>query len=252
MNDNNIKAMILAAGLGKRLRTGDTDAPKALREACGKPLLQYVLDALSFIDVQDTILIVGYGREQIAAKFPEYPSAVQEKQLGTGHAAASAKDMLADYGGNILITCGDMPLVSRNTYKSLIDHHIKTGADATILADIIPQGSPIPKFGRITRSAAGTFAAIVEDKDCTATQREIREVNAGVYVFNSRKLFNALSKLRNNNAQNEYYLTDAPAIIAEHGGKTEVLTLNLGDEVLGVNTHEDLEKVERIISRSSS
>ncbi|MDR0916454.1 MAG: NTP transferase domain-containing protein [Oscillospiraceae bacterium] len=242
---DDIYAVILAAGLGKRLRTGDIDAPKCLREAGGEPLLSHVLRELD-MPRERVILVVGYRREDVTARFPEYTFAVQEAQLGTGHAAQRAEPLLRDYDGAVLVACADMPLLKNATYRELIDRHTADGNDCTILADLYDSPEPPPAFGRIVREN-GVFSRIVEARDCTPEQLVIRELNAGLYVFDARRLWDALGRLDNKNAQGELYLTDVPQIIASRGGKVGVHAKTLGDEVTGVNTLEDLEKVDRLL-----
>ncbi|MDR0838665.1 MAG: NTP transferase domain-containing protein [Oscillospiraceae bacterium] len=236
-----IRAVVLAAGRGTRLG-GDT--AKVLREANGKTLLSYVVDALSFVPREDIIIVAGYKKEDVFAAFPDCAFAVQEKQLGTGHAVLSAEDKLAGFDGVALVCCGDMPLLRRETYLELLETHSAGGNDCTILSGVAenPYG-----FGRIVRGEGGGFAAIVEEKDCTPEQRGITEINAGVYVFDAQKLLPALHSLSTANAQEEYYLTDAPAIIKSGGGRVGVYRKALGDEMLGVNTAEQLAQVERIL-----
>ncbi|MBE6883147.1 MAG: UDP-N-acetylglucosamine diphosphorylase [Ruminococcaceae bacterium] len=239
-----MKAIILAAGKGKRLHSEQFSLPKVLRQANGRPLLGYVTESLSFIDKKDTIIVVGYKREQVMEQFPGYVFAVQDEQLGTGHAVNMAKDILADYNGPVLVCYGDMPLFTPDTYKNALLTHESADADCTIITGITDDKLA---YGRIIRDENGKFVTVVEDKDCTPEQKLIKELNIGIYVFNSVKLFEALGNLRNNNAQGEYYLTDAPELIRKNGGKIETYTINDGKQLLGVNTPEDLELCESIL-----
>jgi len=239
-----MKAIILAAGKGKRLHSEQFSLPKVLRQANGRPLLGYVTESLSFIDKKDTIIVVGYKREQVMEQFPGYVFAVQDEQLGTGHAVNMAKDILADYNGPVLVCYGDMPLFTPDTYKNALLTHESADADCTIITGITDDKLA---YGRIIRDENGKFVTVVEDKDCTPEQKLIKELNIGIYVFNSVKLFEALGNLRNNNAQGEYYLTDAPELIRKNGGKIETYTINDGKQLLGVTTPEDLELCESIL-----
>ena len=241
-----MKAIVLAAGKGTRLQSESCHLPKVLRTALDKPLLGYVLDALHFIDKKDTVLVVGYRREMVEAAFPDYPAAVQEEQLGTGHAVASAREAIGDYDGPVLVCCGDMPLMKEKTYRAMWEAHEKEGNVCTILAATCTAELP---YGRIVRCADGTFDCVVEDKDCTPEQKKIRELNAGVYLFDTKKLFAALGGLKNNNAQGEYYLTDVPAILREQGGRVGVCAACTSDEMLGVNTPEQLQEVEACLKK---
>ncbi|SHI23633.1 UDP-N-acetylglucosamine pyrophosphorylase [Sporobacter termitidis DSM 10068] len=239
-----LKAVVLAAGKGTRLKTEGRDLPKVMREACARPLLRYVLEAISFIDKADTVIVAGYKKEDVMAAFGDYPFAVQAEQLGTGHAVMSARQLLEGFDGSVLICYGDMPLLTRETYEALVRTHAAEGNDCTILSSSSDEELP---YGRIVRDGSGSFVKIVEDRDCTAAERAIRELNTGLYVFEAAKLLPALSKLQNNNAQGEYYLTDVPAILRGEGARIGICMRALGDEIIGVNTLEQLKQVEDIL-----
>lgn len=242
--EQTVKAVVLAAGKGTRLWTEGIDLPKVLRQAAGRPLLGYVLEELSFLDQQDVVLVVGYEREKVLAAFPDYPHAVQEPQKGTGHAVQCAREVLDGFQGSILVCYGDMPLMRRATYESLIRTHREEGNQCTLLSAVSEEELP---YGRIVRDEAGRFSHIVEDKDCTPEEKAIRELNVGVYVFESAALWKAIDQLKPNNAQGEYYLTDAPAYILASGGKVGACPTCTAQEMLGVNTVEQLEQVEHIV-----
>jgi bifunctional N-acetylglucosamine-1-phosphate-uridyltransferase/glucosamine-1-phosphate-acetyltransferase GlmU-like protein len=242
--DRPLKAAVLAAGKGTRLRTEGCDVPKVMRLAAGRPLLHYVLSALDFIPREDIILVVGYKKEQVIAGFPGYPFVEQTLQLGTGHAAMAALQALPDYEGDLLVCCGDMPLIRRETYMALVDRHRETRSACTMLTGT--SGAKLP-YGRIIRDERGGFAGIVEDKDCTPEQKKIEELNSGVYIFDAAVLRSVLSGLRRDNAQGEYYLTDAPALIQARGLPVEICRRELGFEILGVNTPEQLRQVEALL-----
>lgn len=239
-----MKAVVLAAGKGKRLHSEEFELPKAMRKACDKPLLEHVLDSLSFIDKDGIVIVVGYMKEAIMEHFEEYSFAIQDKQLGTGHAAMCAKEALTGYDGPVLVCYGDMPLMTKETYMSAIEKHINDKNDCTVITGIAEK--PLA-YGRIIRDEKGDFLQVVEDKDCTPDQKAIKELNIGVYVFDSVKLFNVLGELKNNNAQNEYYLTDAPAIMMEKGFKIGTFTIADSRQMYGVNTPEDLEFCENLL-----
>lgn len=240
------KAIVLAAGKGTRLQTEGITLPKVMREACGKPLLHYVLQNLSFLPKEDIVLVVGYHREDVLSVFGDYPHAVQDPQLGTGHAVAVASEFFSGYDGPVLICYGDMPLLKRSTYESLLETHQREGNTCTLLTGTCDWDLP---YGRILRDEAGTFLGVVEDRDCTAEQKAIRELNVGVYVFDSKKMFQALGQLKNNNAQKEYYLTDVPAILRQEGGKVGACCACHGAELIGVNTVEQLQMVEEELKK---
>ena len=237
-----MKAIVLAAGKGKRLQSEKFNAPKVLREANGRALLSYVLDNIDFIPQKDTTIVVGYMREMVIEKTKgDYLFATQEEQLGTGHAVASAKENFTDYDGPVLVLYGDMPMLKKETYAAMVRSHEETGADCTILTAV--SESPLA-YGRIVREN-GKIVDIVEQKDCNAEQLNIKELNVGVYVFNSKDLFENLSKLKNDNAQGEYYLTDVPKLFIADGKKVEAYTIGDTCEIYGVNTVEDLEFCEK-------
>lgn len=240
-----VKAVVLAAGKGTRIQTEGTDLPKVMREALGKPLLSYVLTAVDFIPKEDVVIVVGYKKESVMSAFPEYSYAVQEQQLGTGHAVMAAYKVLGDYEGDLLVCSGDMPLLSRETYSELARVHSESGNDCTILTGTSRTSLP---YGRIVRSSDGEFEGIVEDKDCTPEQKLIDELNSSVYMFNAKALKKALPELKNNNAQGEYYLTDAPGYMQDTGLKVGVCRRDLGDEIIGVNTVRQLHEVEGILN----
>ena len=242
-----LKAIVLAAGKGTRLRTEGVDLPKVLRLAAGRPLLGYVLEALDFLPPEDIVLVVGYEQEKVTAAFPGYPRVHQSPQLGTGHAVQCAESALKDFEGHILICCVDTPLMTRRAYETLWEQHIREGNACTIMAGVAD--TPLTGYGRLVRDENGGFARIVEEKDCTEEERAIRELNAGVYLFRSNQLWRALTTLRPDNAQGEYYLTDAPAFLLRQGEKVGISPACTVEEMLGVNTPEQLQQVEDIIQR---
>ena len=244
-----MKAIVLGAGKGKRLHSEEFEQPKVMREANGKPLIRYMLDSISFIAEHDTVIVVGYKKEYVMENIKgDFKFAVQEEQLGTGHAVNSAKELFKDYDGNVLITYGDMPLFREETFKGMIEMHDKTKADCTVLTANIDRHIA---FGRIVRDANGKFADVVEQKDCNEEQDKIREYNAGIYIFNSKKLFKYLSELKNDNAQGEYYLTDVPRLMLKDSLKIETYSINDEKEIMGVNTPEDLKEVEEILIKKN-
>lgn len=244
MSSSVVKAVVLCAGKGKRLQTEGVTLPKVMRKANGEPLLHYVLDALSFLPRQNILLVVGYRREEILAAYPDYPYAVQEEQLGTGHAVLSARKALDGFDGHILVCCGDMPLMKRSTYQSLVAAHLREGNACTILSGVTEKSLP---YGRVIRDGGRGFVRIVEDRDCSPEERAVNELNAGVYLFRASCLWGALEALRPDNAQGEYYLTDAPAWLLARGEKVGVCSTCTSTEMLGVNTPEQLEQVENTL-----
>lgn len=243
-----VKALVLCAGKGTRLQTEGIDLPKVMRLANGKPLLHYVLNALSFLPREDTILVVGYQKEAVVAAYPEYPSALQAEQKGTGHAVRCGFDAIgSDFDGHVLVCCGDMPLMKRSTYEALVRTHLQGDQMCTLLSG--HANEPLP-YGRVIRDQAGNFQKIVEEKDATEEEKAITELNAGVYLFRSQPLFEALQHLKSDNAQGEYYLTDVPAYLLSQGGKVAVCDQCTPLEMLGVNTPQQLQEVEDILKNA--
>lgn len=244
---NKMKAIVLGAGKGKRLQSENFNLPKVLRQANGKGLILYVLDNIDFIPKQDTVVVVGYKKEAVMdALSSEYCFAVQEEQLGTGHAVNCAKNYFENYDGDVLVLCGDMPLLSKATYEKLVIEHQNSSADCTLLTAVV---NDPPAYGRIIRAEDGSFAGMVETKDCTPEQLKITELNLGVYVFRAKLLFNNLGELKNNNAQGEYYLTDIPKILLQKGAKISICTTSDTSEIYGVNTEEDLKYCEEQLKK---
>lgn len=241
---NAIKAVVLAAGKGTRMMTETNTMPKVLRLACGKPLLYYVLKTLQFVPKEDTILVVGYRREDVITAFPDYPHAVQDPQLGTGHAVRCAKAELEGFDGTVLVCYGDMPLLKEEVYRGLLEDHARTGSVCTLLSGTTEEKLP---YGRVLKDENGEFLQVVEDRDCTPEQKAIRELNVGIYAFDCKELLACLDLLRNNNAQQEYYLTDVPALMKQRGGKVSVYTAELNEQILGVNTPEQLAIAEKYL-----
>jgi len=246
--NNPIKAIVLAAGKGSRLQTEGCELPKVMRQALGKPLLHYVLRAISFIDKKDTVIVVGYKKEDIINEFGDYIFAYQHEQLGTGHAVMSAENELAGFSGTVLVCYGDMPMLKRETYEALIAMHFEQNNACTILTGTSDDNLP---YGRIVRDENNEFLRVVEDRDCDEQQKKIKELNSGVYVFNAAKLFPALKKLKNNNSQGEYYLTDVPDILLGQGEKIGICMRELGSEIIGVNTLEQLTQVETLLREAN-
>lgn len=240
-----MKAIVLGAGKGKRLLSEQHDMPKVMRMANGKPLLQYVLDRLNFIEQKDTAIVVGYKKEAVLENIQgEYQFAVQDEQLGTGHAVRMAESCFAGCSDDVLVCYGDMPLVTQKTYQGIVEEHKKSGADCTVLTAISDASLA---YGRVIRDENGNFMEVVEQKDCTEEQKKIKELNVGIYVFKCDLLFSYLKQLKNSNAQGEYYLTDVPKLMLEEGRKISIFSISGDTEIFGVNTPEDLEFCEQAL-----
>ncbi len=241
---NQVKALVLAAGKGTRLQTEGIDLPKVMRLADGKPLLHYVLTALDFLPPEDVILVVGWKKEAVLSAYPQYPHAVQEQLNGTGGAVRFAAPLLEGFDGHVIICCGDAPLMKKETFQALVQTHLENNNDCTLLSAHLDEGG---NYGRVTREADGSFRAIVEDRDCTPEEKKITEVNTGTYVFRVAPLLESLGQLSQDNAQGEFYLTDVPAILKAKGLRVGLCDTCSPQEMLGVNTVEQLGEVEAIL-----
>lgn len=234
-------AIILAAGQGKRIKS---NLPKVLHKACGKEMVNHVVDTMRVSGIEDVNVIIGKGaelvKERTASRNVTY--SLQAEQLGTGHAVKCAKEFLVGKSGVVAIFTGDAPLIKAETVTNLIETHIAENNFATLLTSIIenPTG-----YGRIVRSENGV-ERIVEHKDCNEEQLSIDEINAGMYCFDIENLLAALDKLSNNNAQGEYYLTDVIEILKSEGKKVGAMVTDF-EETLGVNSRAELAVVENIL-----
>ncbi len=238
------QAIVLAAGKGTRM---GGDRPKVLFEAAGKPLLSWTLSALSDAGVNDIVVVVGFKKDEVVAMLPtDVRWAEQSPQLGTGHAVRCARDAFPGEVDSLIVTCGDMPLVSADTYRRLARLRGRTGADGIVLTVGIPEDS---RFGRVVRGADGRLARIVEYRDATPEERAIREGNAGVYCFKPGVLWRCVEQLKSDNAQNEYYLTDVVPLIIAGGGTMLAERSAVEGEELGVNTQDDLRIADAALAR---
>ncbi len=232
-----LRACVLAAGKGTRM---GGDRPKVLFEAAGKTLLEWVLGALSAAGVDEIVAVVGYRQDDVIARLPTGVRwAGQSPQLGTGHAVKCARPAFQDFAGDLLIACGDMPLVRPETYRELVEYRRREAAAGVVLSVPIP---PESSFGRIVRGPRGEFERIVERKDATPAEAAIREGNGGIYCFSAPELFSALDEVGDRNAQREYYLTDVIGIMRSRGQKVAARLCADPAEALGVNTPEDLDR----------
>jgi bifunctional UDP-N-acetylglucosamine pyrophosphorylase/glucosamine-1-phosphate N-acetyltransferase len=244
MSDTHV--VILAAGKGTRMRSAD---PKVLHRAAGFSLIEHVLRAADSLAPATTIVVVGHQSGRVKDALPKrlgLAFALQELQLGTGHALLQAEPHLAGRSGTVVLLSGDVPLLRAATLRALVDTHSSRGATATVLTARVdrPQG-----YGRIVREdgGRGKIAAIVEDKDTTPAEREIDEINSGIYAFALEPLFAALKSIGAANAQGEYYLPDLVKIYRGRGLAVETVTLEDSREILGVNSRRELADVAAIL-----
>lgn len=225
--------VILAAGQGKRMKSSRA---KVLHELAGVPLLNHVLEAVAPLKAERTVVVVGHQAEAVQSILPDGAvTAVQKEQLGTGHAVAQAKKALAGLRGEVLVLCGDVPLIRTATIKALLRRHRATKSLATVLSVVVDDPSG---YGRVVREDDGGLS-IVEHGDASPSQRLINEINSGTYCFDAEFLARALGSLGRNNAQNEYYLTDLMAL-ASAKGRAECVEADDESELLGINSRVDL------------
>ena len=240
-------AVVLAAGKGTRMKS---DLPKVLCEANGRPLVGYVIDALRSAGVEGLIAVVGYQAELVQEKLSSVGNiqfALQSEQLGTGHAVMMCREQLANHQGPVVVVAGDSPMMQADSIKALIDE-FKSSSPACILGTLLhddPTG-----LGRIVRDTDGKFTGIVEHKDASEEQLKINEVNMSTYVFDCQKMLAALDSLDNKNNQNEYYITDLPAIMLQGSEDVRALPVLKPIEALSVNTVEQLKDVEAAMNAS--
>ena len=236
-----VTSMLLAAGQGTRMKS---DLAKVLHPMAGRPLLAHVLDALGALGVGRVVVVVGHQRDRVRAAFPDARVAwvAQEPQRGTGHAVQVAEPALAGTG-TLLVVYGDAPLLRAATLHALLERHAASGAAVTVLSMRLPD----PRgYGRIVREGEDGVRAIVEERDASPKQRAIDEVNSGIYAFEWPKLAQVLPELVSHNAQGEYYLTDALALMRAHGWRTAVSCAPDARELLGINTPEQLAEAEAV------
>jgi bifunctional UDP-N-acetylglucosamine pyrophosphorylase / glucosamine-1-phosphate N-acetyltransferase len=235
-------AIVLAAGKGTRMKS---DLPKVLFPVCGRPMVEFVLEALAEVGVKRVVVVVGYRADLVRetlAKWPGVEFAEQSPQLGTGHAVMVCRPALKDHSGPVLILTGDSPLVQAASLKAMFADFEKT--QPACLMGTATKENPAG-LGRVVRDAAGNFQAIVEEKDATPEQKAVREVNMSYYLFDGQELWHALDQVRNENAQGEYYITDCPGILKAEGKDVRALCALAPCETLSVNTVDELAVVEQ-------
>jgi bifunctional UDP-N-acetylglucosamine pyrophosphorylase/glucosamine-1-phosphate N-acetyltransferase len=240
-------AILLAAGVSSRM---NTQLPKVLHEVSGRPMLAYVLDACRSVGVDRIYVVVGFHAEQVQERFADESQDIiwvqQPQQLGTAHAVMCCREHLKDFTGQTLILCGDGTLIRARTLQTLLEKHEAEHSAATLATAVLddPTG-----YGRIIRDAYGNIQGIVEESDCTPAQRAIKEVNPSYYLFNNQVLFKALEQVKPDNVKQEYYLTDALAVIIAAGNKVVAITAVRQEEAMGVNSRAQLSVASKIMQR---
>ncbi|ADX24008.1 bifunctional UDP-N-acetylglucosamine diphosphorylase/glucosamine-1-phosphate N-acetyltransferase GlmU [Streptococcus dysgalactiae] len=235
-------AIILAAGKGTRMKS---DLPKVLHHVSGLTMLEHVFRSVAAIEPEQNVTVIGHKADMVRAVLADQSEFVlQTEQLGTGHAVMMAEEKLAGLEGHTLVIAGDTPLITGQSLKSLIDFHVNHKNVATILTATAqdPFG-----YGRIIRNKDGEVIKIVEQKDASDFEQQIKEINTGTYVFDNKRLFEALKNITTNNAQGEYYLTDVISIFRDHKEKVGAYTLRDFNESLGVNDRVALATAEAVM-----
>jgi bifunctional UDP-N-acetylglucosamine pyrophosphorylase / glucosamine-1-phosphate N-acetyltransferase len=234
--------LILAAGKGTRMKSARA---KVLHHVAGRPMIEHVVAAASALAPRSITTVVGHQADEVMRTLEalRLTFVVQEPQLGTGHALLSAEAALAHASGTLVLLSGDVPLLSAETLKTLVNRHVSTAAAATVVTAIVddPAG-----YGRIIRSGE-QIARIVEEKDATSAQLEVREINSGIYAFRLEGLFDAVRSVAAENAQREYYLPDLVDIFRRQGAQVETITVPDPDEIRGINSRADLAAVSRTV-----
>lgn len=240
----NVAAVILAAGKGTRMKSG---LVKVLHPAAGRPMIAWPVDAARAAGAAPVVLVVGHQSEAVQTAFhgaADIRIALQEEQLGTGHAVACARDALAGFSGTVLILCGDAPLLRVETLQGLIAFHREQGASLSVLTAVMdnPYG-----YGRVIRDAAGRVVRIVEQKDASPDEQAVCEINSGIYCMEAGFLFANIGSISSANAQQEFYLTDLVSIAASKGLTCLGRSTDDADEIMGVNDRAQLAEASRIL-----
>ncbi len=242
---NPLAVVVLGAGRGTRMKSS---LAKVLHPLLDKPLLAYVLDMVRSLHPDRLMVVVGFQADHVRQSFPEedLEYVLQEEQLGTGHAVQQTEKALANFEGDLIVLCGDMPFMKATSLQAVLKKHAETSAACTMLT---LKNSDIKDFGRIVRDQSDKVHRIVEAGDATEDEKKVDELNTGVYCFNKNLLFKALSILDNNkNSQGEFYLTDIIEYLVTQGHLVEAVQTTDAMEFLGINTPQDLEKGEQYLS----
>lgn len=243
---DDVLAIVLAAGRGERMRSS---LPKVLVPVCGRPMIDYVVDALQAAGIGTTLVVVGHEAEKVRAHLQDRRGvqfAYQSQPLGTAHAVRTCEERISRHRGPVLVVTGDSPTVRPGTLQALVAEFRRRQAACVMGTGYRerPEG-----LGRIVRDAGGEFSAIVEDRDANPTQRAIKEVNLSYYVFDPLALVWALERIDNRNQQKQYYLTDVPGLLKARGDRVVALPVLRGAETLSINTPEELAEVEAALEQ---
>lgn len=246
MSQKALAVIILAAGKGTRMKS---PLAKVLQPLSGKTLLHYVLETVGGLAADRVAVVVGFQADKVKAAFPDpkLEFVEQKEQLGTGHAAQQTESCFRNFSGDILVLCGDMPLIRVATLQNLIKKHRQTEATCTLLT-LKDENEKIKDFGRILRDSNQSISRIVENKDATEEEKNVDEYNSGVYCFDKKLLYKALGSIDNGNSQNEYYLTDTIKYFVQNKYPVQSVLTDDCNEIFGINSPEDLHKAEQLLS----
>ena len=244
----NLTVIILAAGKGSRMKNKNPGQTKVTIPILGKPIVQYVIDAIKGVKPKTIVTIIGYGGEYTKKVIGKQTKFVwQHEQKGTGHAVLQAKKYIQNNkDAYTLVLCGDAPLIRTSTLKNLISYHVKNNNDQTLLSAIVknPFG-----YGRIVRDKKKTLIKVVEETDTNAREKKINEVNSGVVVFKNAPLLKGLNKMTNNNKKGEYYLTQLISIFLKDKKRVGACIMDDPHEMDGINDREQLKSAEKLLKK---
>ncbi|MBW2638396.1 MAG: NTP transferase domain-containing protein [Deltaproteobacteria bacterium] len=243
--ERNLASVILAAGKGTRMKS---DLAKVLHPLCGKPILHYSIALARAIGSKRIIPVVGHQAEEIQRLFNEadLTYALQKEQRGTAHAVLQAKAALHNFEGDVVILCGDVPLLQQSTVESLVEHHRSHNASITVITTFLTDPG---SYGRVIRGEGDSVVKIVEARDATDKEKEIKEINTGIYCAERRFLFESLDQIGNENAQGEYYFTDIFEIAGRENRRTLPVVLDDPVEAMGINTVSELKQANEIMKK---
>lgn len=245
MEHSSVVGLVLAAGKGTRMKS---ESPKVLHEAFFSPMIHHVLDALHSISLARKIVVTGHQRQLVEESLRGYSLSFvhQAQQLGTGHAVLACEEELRSHKGSVLILCGDTPLIRAETLRQFLHDHMKSASHLTVMTTSVAEPD---HYGRIISDERGNIVKIVEEKDATPAQKEIREINAGIYCVEVRFLFDALRRVGTDNMQGEIYLTDILAIAVGEGMHVHKFRCADSEEILGVNSRRELAQAHGVLQR---
>jgi len=245
MEYSSVVGLVLAAGKGTRMKS---DSPKVLHEAFFSPMIHHVMDALQPVFLGKSIVVTGHQRQLVEESLRDYPISFvqQSQQLGTGHAVLACEGELCSHSGPVLILCGDTPLIRTETLRLFLQFHVETASLVTVMTTKVLDPC---NYGRIVSDEHGSIVKIVEEKDASPAQKEIREINAGIYCVDAHFLFDALRRVGTDNMQGEIYLTDIVAIATGDGIHVHKFYCTDSEEILGVNSRRELAQAHAVLQR---